>query len=134
MADADEVWQHVERARRPVLGARAQRRGAQRALDAGFREIEVVSASETHNRRNVEPPHAESLASVADRSAMLPRPPATVEVIVVDGVRVPLRGRHRAGAGRGHGGQGDRRGADRFAFGDTTGMATPRRVAELLDA
>ena len=53
----------------------------------------------------------------------------------VDGVRLPVRRRRRAGAGR-----PDRRpsastrGADRLSFGDTTGMATPRRVDDLLDA
>ncbi len=41
-------------------------RGAQRALDAGFREIEVVvSASDTHNRRNLNRSTAESLDDIA---------------------------------------------------------------------
>src|SRR5947199_3297872 len=51
MADADEVWRKVT----PHAGVRYSAlvpnvRGAHRALDAGFREIEVVvSASDTHN-------------------------------------------------------------------------------------
>jgi hydroxymethylglutaryl-CoA lyase len=55
MADADEVWAaatHNPDVRYSALIPNS--RGAQRALDAGFREIEVVvSASDTHNRRNV---------------------------------------------------------------------------------
>jgi len=55
MADADEVWRRVS----PAGGVRYSAlvpnlRGALRALDAGFTELEaVVSASETHNRKNV---------------------------------------------------------------------------------
>ena len=41
-------------------------RGAQRALAAGFTEIEVVvSASDTHNRRNVNRSTDESLDDIA---------------------------------------------------------------------
>src|SRR3954468_10294685 len=55
MADADEVWASAEK----VPGVRysalvPNARGARRAIAAGFTEIEiVVSASDTHNRRNV---------------------------------------------------------------------------------
>src|SRR3954468_24391558 len=55
MADADEVWKSITK--NPAVRYSAlvpNTRGAQRALDAGFAEIEVVvSASDTHNRRNL---------------------------------------------------------------------------------
>ena len=66
MADADEVWEG-----QPVAAVRYSAlvpnpRGAQRALAAGFTEIEVVvSASDTHNRRNVNRCTAESLDDIA---------------------------------------------------------------------
>ncbi|HCU96766.1 MAG TPA: hydroxymethylglutaryl-CoA lyase, partial [Actinobacteria bacterium] len=54
MADADEVWAGVSRDPAIRYSALAPNlRGARRALDAGFTEVEVVvSASDTHNRKN----------------------------------------------------------------------------------
>src|SRR6185369_16513625 len=71
MADADEVWAAASK----VPGVRysalvPNSRGARRALDAGFRELEVVvSASDTHNRHNVNRSTEESLADI---SALIP--------------------------------------------------------------
>ncbi|HKR70073.1 MAG TPA: hydroxymethylglutaryl-CoA lyase, partial [Streptosporangiaceae bacterium] len=55
MADADEVWKTIDRAAGVRYSALVPNlRGARRALDAGVAEIEaVVSASDTHNRKNV---------------------------------------------------------------------------------
>ena len=55
MADADEVWAGVTKDPAVRYSALAPNlRGARRALDAGFTEVEaVVSASDTHNRKNV---------------------------------------------------------------------------------
>ena len=57
MADADEVWQRISRHDDVRYSALVPNlRGAQRALDAGFHEIEVVvSASDTHNRQEPQP-------------------------------------------------------------------------------
>ena len=67
MADADGVWAGIERdpgVRYSALVPNS--RGAQRALRAGFTEIEVVvSASDTHNRTNVNRSTAESLDDIA---------------------------------------------------------------------
>src|SRR3982751_7020168 len=66
MADADEVWAQITR--NPEIRYSAlipNTRGAQRALAAGFREIEVVvSASGTHHRRKLNPWTGEALADV----------------------------------------------------------------------
>ncbi|WP_306214785.1 hydroxymethylglutaryl-CoA lyase [Actinoplanes sp. RD1] len=134
MADADEVWArawHNPDVRYSALVPNT--RGAQRALAAGFREIEVVvSASDTHNRRNLNRSTAESLDDIAGLIPLVHEAGATVEVIVATSFGCPFEGdiapervasiveRVRAG------------GADRIAFGDTTGMATPRRVRDLL--
>src|SRR3954466_14693108 len=55
MADAEEVWAAATRAPGVRYSALVPNtRGAQRALAAGFRELEVVvSASDAHNRANV---------------------------------------------------------------------------------
>src|ERR1700751_5081296 len=67
MADADEVWQGIERAADVHYSALVPNlRGARRALDAGLTEIEaVVSASDTHNRKNVRRSTAEALDDIA---------------------------------------------------------------------
>jgi hydroxymethylglutaryl-CoA lyase len=136
MADADEVW--AAAVRNPAVHYSAlvpNTRGAQRALDAGFREIEVVvSASDTHNRRNVNRSTDESLDDIAALIDLLHAAGATAEVIVATSFGCPFEGDvDPARVAR----IVDRvlaDGADRIAFGDTTGMATPRRVTEVLDA
>ena len=60
MADADEVWAARHRATPPSATRRSRPTCAarERALTPGSREVEaVVSASDTHNRKNVEPRH-----------------------------------------------------------------------------
>src|SRR5215203_3603887 len=67
MADADEVWSAMNRNGDVRYSALVPNLvGARRALDAGFREIEVVvSASETHNRKNLNRSTEESLDDIA---------------------------------------------------------------------
>jgi hydroxymethylglutaryl-CoA lyase len=136
MADADEVWArawHNPQVRYSALIPNT--RGAERALAAGLREIEVVvSASDTHNRRNLNRSTQESLEDIAALIPLVHGAGATLEVIVATSFGCPFEGdidpqrvaeivaRVRAD------------GADRIAFGDTTGMATPRRVRDLLSA
>jgi hydroxymethylglutaryl-CoA lyase len=136
MADADEVWaraRHNPDVRYSALIPNS--RGAERAIRAGLREIEVVvSASDTHNRRNLNRSTAESLDDIASLIPLVHGAGASLEVIVATSFGCPFEGdidpdrvasiveRVRAD------------GADRIAFGDTTGMATPRRVRDLLAA
>ena len=67
MADADEVWRQVTQAPGVRYSALVPNsRGATRALGAGFTELEaVVSASDTHNRKNVNRSTEESLDDIA---------------------------------------------------------------------
>ena len=134
MADADEVWARITRNPRVRYSALIPNtRGAERAIRAGFREIEVVvSASDTHNRRNLNRSTAESLDDIAALIPLVHDAGATLEVIVSTSFGCPFEGdvdpeRVAALVARV---RGD--GADRIAFGDTTGMATPRRVRDLL--
>jgi hydroxymethylglutaryl-CoA lyase len=136
MAGSEDVMAAIER----VAGVRYRTlvpnmRGMERALAAGTDEIEVVfSASDTHNRHNVRMGTEESLAqciSIIDESHRAGTP---VEVIVATSFGCPYEGdidpsrvADLAAAARDAG-------ADAVAFADTTGMATPREVLELLDA
>jgi hydroxymethylglutaryl-CoA lyase len=134
MADAGEVWAAVRR--RPDVRYSAlvpNRTGAQRALDAGFTEIEaVVSASDTHNRANVHRSTEESLDDIAGVIDLAHERGATCQVIVSTAWGCPYEGdvpiaRVLAVAGRA---LAD--GADTLSYGDTTGMATPSRVTRLV--
>ena len=138
MADADDVWAACRKAPGVRYSALVPNtRGAQRALAAGFKELEVVvSASDAHNQANVNRSTAESLDDIAAMIAMVraEAPGTTVEAIISTSFGCPFIGDvapQRVAA------IVDRvlaDGADRIAFGDTTGMATPRRVTDVLEA
>ncbi|MEV6342099.1 hydroxymethylglutaryl-CoA lyase [Actinoplanes sp. NPDC051851] len=134
MADADEVWArawHNPGVRYSALIPNT--RGAQRALAAGFREIEVVvSASDTHNRRNLNRSTEESLDDIAGLIPLVHEAGATLEVIVATSFGCPYEGDIAPDRVAGIVSRVRADGADRIAFGDTTGMATPRRVRDLI--
>jgi hydroxymethylglutaryl-CoA lyase len=136
MAGSDEVMAQITRVPGVMYrGLVPNVRGAERALAAGVDEIEVVvSASETHNRKNVNRSVDESVAGAAELLELSHGEGTPVEAIVSTAFGCPYEGdiaakrvadvaRRLADAG-----------ADRLSFGDTTGMATPRRVDDLLDA
>ena len=134
MADADEVWAAVTKDPAIRYSALAPNlRGARRALDAGFTEVEaVVSASDTHNRKNVNRSTAQSLDEIAVMIDEAHRRGATLQVVVATAWGSPYEGdvpveRVLAVAGR-----AVADGADAISFGDTTGMATPSRVWDLV--
>jgi len=136
MADADEVWSRVTK--NPEIRYSAlipNTRGAQRAIAAGFQEIEVVvSASDTHNRRNLNRSTAGSLDDISALIPLVHDAGATLEVIVATSFGCPFEGDVDPDRVAGIVARVRHDGADRIAFGDTTGMATPRRVRDLLSA
>ena len=134
MADADEVWAGVTKDPAVRYSALAPNlRGARRALEAGFTEVEaVVSASDTHNRKNVNRSTEQSLDEIAVIIDEAHQRDATCQVVVATAWGCPYEGdvpvdRVLAVAGR-----AVADGADAISFGDTTGMATPRRVRDLV--
>jgi hydroxymethylglutaryl-CoA lyase len=134
MADADDVWSAIARSPDVVYSALVPNlRGGVRALDAGCLHIEtVVSASETHNRANVNRSTSESLDEIAQLIALAHERGAVCHVTVATAWGCPYEGdvpvervvdiARRAVAD----------GADGLSFGDTTGMATPGRVTALV--
>jgi hydroxymethylglutaryl-CoA lyase len=130
MADADAVWRGIDRSDSVRYSALVPNlRGAARALDSGLAEIEaVVSASDTHNRKNVNRSTAESLDDIAQIIALAHERGATCQVIVSTAWGCPFEGdipveRVVAAASRA---------VATISFGDTTGMATPGRVQRLV--
>jgi hydroxymethylglutaryl-CoA lyase len=136
MADADEVWAAVIKEPAIRYSALAPNlRGARRALDAGFSEIEVVvSASDTHNRKNVNRGTAESLDDIATIIAEAHDRGATCQVIISTAWGCPYEGDVPVERVTWVAGRAVADGADSVSFGDTTGMATPRRVWDLVGA
>ncbi|NUR71950.1 MAG: hydroxymethylglutaryl-CoA lyase [Hamadaea sp.] len=135
MADADEVWAKITR--NPAVRYSAlvpNVRGAQRAIAAGFTEVEVViSASDTHNRRNINRSTDESLADLLELIEILHAGGATAELIIATSFGCPYEGDIDPNRVASIVEKAVGMGVDRVAFGDTTGMATPRRVRDVLD-
>ena len=134
MADADEVWKGIGR----VAGVRYSAlvpnlRGARRALDAGLAEIEaVVSASGTHNRKNVRRSTEESLDDIAAIIGEAHQRGVRCQVIISTAWGCPYEGDVPVSRVVRVAGRAIADGADSISFGDTTGMATPGRVQSLV--
>ena len=136
MGDAAEVWSRITKS--PDIDYSAlvpNLTGAQRALDAGVRSVEVVvSASDAHNRANLNRSTKESLADLVPIVRLVHGAGGTCQVVVATSWGCPYEGdvpvervvsvaRTAVDAG-----------ADALAYGDTTGMATPSRVEHLVEA
>jgi hydroxymethylglutaryl-CoA lyase len=134
MADAAEVWSAVEKSASVRYSALVPNmHGALRALDAGFREIEVVvSASDTHNRKNVNRSTEESLDDIAVLLKSAHDAGATCQVIVSTAFGCPYEGDVPVSRVLDVAGRALADGADGISYGDTTGMATPSRVTALV--
>src|SRR4051812_47515786 len=136
MAGAGEVMASITRRPGVVYSALVPNpKGAQLAIAAAADELElVVSASETHNQKNVRRSVAESLVGAREVVDIGHGAGVAVEAIVSTAFGCPYEGDvapERVAQVAGHLIDA---GADRLSFGDTTGMATPRRVDDLLDA
>jgi hydroxymethylglutaryl-CoA lyase len=134
MADASEVWQGITRAPSVRYSALVPNlRGAIRALDSGLTELEaVVSASDTHNRANVRRGTAESLDDIAVIIETAHQRGASCQVVVSTAWGCPYEGDVPVSRVVRVASRAVDDGADSISFGDTTGMATPRRVRDLV--
>jgi hydroxymethylglutaryl-CoA lyase len=136
MAGSADVMARIDRRPGVIYSALVPNpKGAALALAAGADELElVVSASETHNRKNVRRSVAESLVGARDLVELSHDAGVPVAAIVSTSFGCPYEGDvppERVAQLAGHLLDAE---ADRLSFGDTTGMATPRRVHDLLDA
>jgi hydroxymethylglutaryl-CoA lyase len=136
MAGSEQVMAGIDRQPGVVYSALVPNaRGAELAIAARADELElVVSASETHNQKNVRRSVAESLIGARDVIELAHGAGIEAEAIVSTAFGCPYEGDiapERVAQLAGHLLDA---GADRLSFGDTTGMATPRRVHDLLDA
>jgi hydroxymethylglutaryl-CoA lyase len=134
MADAEQVWRGIVRSPSVRYSALVPNlRGTSLALAAGVGEIEaVVSASDTHNRKNVNRSTEQSLDDIAQIVDSAHRSGASVQVIVSTAWGCPYEGDVPVERVLWAAGRAVADGADSISFGDTTGMATPGRVSALV--
>jgi hydroxymethylglutaryl-CoA lyase len=136
MAGAEEVLAQVDR--RPGVSYTAlvpNRRGAERALAAGADELAaVVSASATHNMRNLRRSPGETIGEIAGVIELAHAAGRPVDAAVATCFGCPYEGDIDPAFVAGYARRLVDLGADTVFFGDTTGMGSPRRVGLLLDA
>jgi hydroxymethylglutaryl-CoA lyase len=138
LADGAEVLQRISVPDEVSLGVLVpNERGLDRALELRdrFHEVNVfMSASETHNRKNVNRSIAESLTGLEAVLGRAREAGLRCEAVISVAFGCPYEGhvepqtvfsiaRRLAGAG-----------AQEIGFGDTTGMANPRQVREFFAA
>jgi hydroxymethylglutaryl-CoA lyase len=136
MAGSAEVMARIDRVPEVTYSALVPNlRGTELAVEAGADELElVVSASETHNRKNVRRSVEESLVEAEKLVGVAHEAGVPVEGIVSTSFGCPYEGDVAAERVAAVAGRLVDAGVDHLSFGDTTGMATPRRVYDVLDA
>jgi hydroxymethylglutaryl-CoA lyase len=135
MADAEEVWKRVRKRDDVRYSALVpNRRGAEAALEAGgFSSLQAfLAASEGYNQKNVGKSVDESIVDVAEVVAVASQAGVPVEVSIsssfgdaYDGPVAPEQVLRVAS-------EVAERGSVGVSLGDTTGMATPKHVWELV--
>ena len=135
LADAHDMLSQVTRRKEANIAALVPNaRGAERALGAGVDEVVCfVSASETHNRANLNASIEESLANVGEVAAIV-RGKVRVRGAVACAFGCPFEGGVPVDAAMRVVDLYASLGADSLTLGDTTGMATPPTVARLVEA
>ena len=135
LADAHDMLSRLMRRREANIAALVPNaRGAERALGAGVDEVVCFgSASETHNKANLNAAIDQSLANVAE-VARIVHGKAQLRGAVACAFGCPFEGEVAVEAAMrvvdGYAGLG----FEALTLGDTTGMATPPTVARLVEA
>ena len=136
MAGAEETLAAITR--RPGVRYSAlvpNLKGAERAVAAGADELEiVVSASATHNLKNLKRTPGETIAELEAVLELARAAGKPVDACVATCFGCPYEGDIDPSVVAGYARRLLDLGADTVFFGDTTGMGTPRRVGLLLDA
>jgi hydroxymethylglutaryl-CoA lyase len=136
LADANEVLSGIDRVPGVIYVALVPNlRGVQNAAAAPRRPDElnaVVSASETHNRANINRTHEQSLSELAGmvRAAHEAWMKITISLSTTFGC--PFEGHVHEDVVLDFVGRFVREGFDGISLADTTGMANPRQVRELV--
>jgi hydroxymethylglutaryl-CoA lyase len=138
LSDAAEVLAAVERREGVAFSVLIpNQRGLERALEIRdrFDEVSVfLSASETHNRHNVNRSVEESIAGLEATLAGAGEAGLRREGVIATSFGCPYEGDVPVGRVLGLGERLAAAGCEEVGFGDTTGMANPRQVHEFFAA
>jgi hydroxymethylglutaryl-CoA lyase len=136
MADARAVWASIERNPDVFYSALVpNRKGAEIAAEVGMDGVQVfVAASDSYNLRNVRKPVRESIVDVKEVASVASEAKMPVEGTISTAFGCPYEGdvapERVVEVSRWMVDEG----MDTISFGDTTGMGTPRRVRDVVDA
>lgn len=136
MAGAAEVLEGLGRPEGVVRAALVPNvRGAEMALEAGVDEITVtISASPGYNQRNVKMTLDESIESIAGVCALAAAAGVPVDAVISCAFGSPYEGDIKPAEVALLAERLRAEGATAITLADTTGMATPRRVQDVLAA
>jgi len=132
LADAAEVFSSIDRSKGTRFSALVPNaKGAARAAEAGIDEIRVfLSASDSHNRKNVNRSVEESLQGFEEVMAVAREAGLPVSGAIATAFGCPFEGDVPVGQVGNVAKRYSELGMVGVSLGDTTGMATPPLVAE----
>lgn len=135
MADARAVWVGIDRNPNVFYSALVpNKKGAEIAADAGVDGMQVfIAATDSYNLKNVKRTVKESMSDVADVAAVGREAGLPVEGTISTAFGCPYEGDVALERVAQVSGWMLAEGIDTLSYGDTTGMATPRRVRELVE-
>ncbi|MVW71055.1 hydroxymethylglutaryl-CoA lyase [Bordetella sp. 02P26C-1] len=136
LRDAQEVLAGVHKRPGVVLAALApNRKGVERALQSQADEVVVfVSASQTHNQKNLNRPIEKSLQDIEEIAELLGDQPMKRKGAIAVAFGCPFEGDVDLATLKTIFRQFHRLGFDGVTLGDTTGMATPALVRRTVEA
>ncbi len=134
MSDAADVASGIARVPGVIYSALVPNvKGAQRAIDAGIDELNVVfSASESHNLSNLRMPVDKSLQNVSEIIALARGCGTPVNVSIATAFGCPFEGKVDRSRVFSLAEQVLSMGAGSLTFADTTGVANPRQVYSMM--
>ena len=136
MADAREVWKGIDRDPQIFYSALVpNRRGAEIAAECGVDGMQVfLAATDSYNLKNVNKTVRESIDDVVEVVGIATEAGIPVEGTVSTSFGCPYEGDVSPARVVEVAGRLVAEGITTISFGDTTGMATPRRVREVVEA
>jgi hydroxymethylglutaryl-CoA lyase len=133
MRDAAELARALDRSQDVIYSALvANVRGARDAVDAGMCELQiVVSCSDTHSRKNVKMPKADSLGQAAAIAVLAREHRVAVRAALATTFGCPYEGDIPFATVYSLIDELQAAGIKRFSLADTAGLANPRQMSEL---
>ncbi len=133
LKDAEQVMNQIQRKEGVVYSALVpNKKGYERAMACQVDELVfLVSASETHNLRNVNRTVSESLSELKETSLNIPKDMVRIRGVIAMAFECPFEGKISVDRVIDIGKELKRIGAYEIALADTAGLADPARVFEV---